>query len=74
MTDRFPTGTVADWRGQRFEVFGSVPHRRCDGGETVLLVWSTRCMQCGDGFVQMTSRRKLKYPTRRCPRCRRKRR
>jgi hypothetical protein len=64
---RFVIGMVAEWRGQPYELTAIRPYQRRDGRDTLILVWNTKCFQCGAPFETATPQRGLKFPTRRCP-------
>ena len=40
--------------GRVFKFEGETPHRRIDGSMTVLRLWSSSCVKCGDLFVVKT--------------------
>lgn len=60
-------GKAIRYRGQRYELIGSEPHRRCDGTLSVILIWRSQCPECGASFTT-TSGLVTKHLTRRCPR------
>lgn len=64
-------GTVLMYDKQAFVVEGIEPYTRKDGGSSLLIVWSTRCIQCGHATTVKTAMR-TKWPTRRCEACRAK--
>ena len=53
--------------GQRYELVGTEPYTRTDGGETELSVWQSECPVCGEVFEVRTLGRAQKFePNRRC--------
>src|SRR4051812_26559477 len=65
----FAVGMIDDWKGQEFRLIDIRPHRRRDGSAAIVLVWQSRCLECGDPFEFIKPQLKLTYPTRRCPAC-----
>lgn len=61
-------GDVFFHRGQRYEVVGVEPHRRRDGTLCELVVYSSRCADCGAGFEARSPNKVVLYPNRRCKR------
>lgn len=59
-------GDVFFHRGQRYEVVGVEPHRRRDGTLSALVVYSSRCADCGAGFEARSPNKVVLYPNRRC--------
>ncbi len=66
-------GTTAQWKGQAYTLIAIRPYtRRRDGVSTVLLIWRSKCLDCGSDFEIVTGRGKIKngelhWPNRRCP-------
>lgn len=60
-----PVGLEISHGGQRYAVIGVEPYRRVDGGYTRLIVWQSRCADCGAEFI---TRSPLKFAglSRRC--------
>lgn len=43
-----PVGTCIDINGQRFSVTAHQPYVRKDGQDSVVVVWQSRCLDCGE--------------------------
>lgn len=54
------------FKGQKYQYLGQAPHTRRDGSETLLSVWETRCVECGQPFRLRTTLLGQGGPTRRC--------
>lgn len=70
MTDRdprFTVGMIAEWRGQKYRLIDIRPYRRLDGRDSAIMVWRSRCIECGDLFETTTPLQELTKATRRCP-------
>lgn len=66
LTQRPPEpGDVWIVRGQRYVCLNFQPHTRRNGTETALIVWASRCAECGEVF-EFASPRVTKYLSRRC--------
>jgi hypothetical protein len=63
---KFTIGTTAEWKGQTYRLEDIRPHRTRRGYDTVVMVWRSRCLECGASFTATTTRAGLKYPNRRC--------
>jgi hypothetical protein len=61
-----PTSKI--YRGQRYELLGTEPYTRLDGGHTTLAVWQSACPTCGEMFEARTAVRAGRFSCRRCPR------
>lgn len=71
MSDRgVKIGTVVLLDEQAYELVGTEPHTRLDGGQTELLVWNSTCASCGDPLVCRTPGMTTWF-SRRCSDCKR---
>lgn len=61
-------GDVFFHRGQRYEVVRLEPHRRRDGSLSELVVFTSRCADCGAVFEAKSPNKLVLYPNRRCKR------
>lgn len=61
-------GTLLMYDKQAFVAEGIEPYTRKDGAKSLLIIWSTRCIQCGCATTIKTAMR-TKWPARRCPTC-----
>lgn len=53
--------------GQIYDLIGTVPYIRHDGGETTLNRWQSRCVVCGEPFFFTSPISAAKFsPNRRC--------
>jgi len=66
---RFTIGMVEDWHGQHYELINIVPHQRKGGRDTLILIWRSTCLDCGEMFETKAPRRKFRAPARRCKSC-----
>lgn len=58
---------AARGRSQKFTLIGFKPYvRKSDGGETIILEWTSNCLHCGEGY-KFTSARVSMWPIRTCP-------
>jgi len=64
----FSIGMIVDYRGQNYELIDVRPYvRRRDGRDSLVLIWRSRCLDCGAVFDIGAPQRKLKPSSRRCP-------
>lgn len=63
------TATVRTFHGQRYELVGTFPRARKDGGIATINVWQSACVECGSLFEFSTPAASSKFePNRRCQR------
>ena len=65
MTKTFTPGEVQNHRGQDYEFVGAELYTNRHGVEIELLVWQTKCADCGAPFRAKTTAAKFE-PSRRC--------
>jgi len=47
----FSIGMIVDYRGQNYELIDVRPYvRRRDGRDSLVLIWRSRCLDCGAVF------------------------
>jgi hypothetical protein len=54
------------WKGQSYTLIRIKPYERKDGRMSVVLVWQSRCAECGKSFEASTGRNPSSWK-RRCP-------
>jgi RNase P/RNase MRP subunit POP5 len=61
-------GTIALYRGQRYEAVGVASSEAPDSSDFPQILWRSHCARCGD-VMEVLSRLSSRYITRRCGEC-----
>ena len=59
-------GETREHKGQEYLCLAVSPYTRRDGTQSLLLVWESKCAECGDTFAFKTPNRERFEPNRRC--------